>query len=709
MPIDAKKAMEVWTRYAFARDNGHQEFMDKADLCERYFAGDQWDKADLGMLRLQGRPALTINKIISTLSNVMGEQIYNRSEISFRPRNGAPASLAEIMTKVFKQISDNNQLDWKRSDAFADGAITSRGFLDMRIAFDDHMQGEIRINTLNPKNVIPDPDGEEYDPDTWKEVITTKWFTADDIAVLYSKADAELLRNRVTSALPYGYDSIDDIYRGRFGSPAAAYSSGFDESNVRRNIRVIERQYRKLDKQKHFVSVDGDMRPIPSNFDANRIAWFREKFGFNVIDKLVERIRWIVVADNVVLHDEWSPYKHFTVIPYFPYFRHGKTIGLVENLIGPQELLNKVSSQELHVVNTTANSGWKVKTGALVNMSVEELEQAGATTGLVLEVNGDPDKDVQKILPNQIPSGLERVSYKSEEHIKTISGVSDSMQGFDREDVAAKAIQAKKQAGATNLVKPLDALARTDFIIARNAIDLVQGFYTERRVLTITKDKVSGETEEFVINDITAEGMVINDMTMGEYDIVISSVPQRETLEDSQFEQAKAMREMGVAIPDEVMIENSRLMDKRGILKKMNAGKETPQAKAIADAQARQAVAEADKTEGEARAKHADADLKAAKAQHTAVQADKEARTPIEQDDGTAGAAQLMKTEADIDLQEREFAHKQQLDYAELQLKREESQIDAALKADDMEQKREDQRVAQAQAAAQANTNPEGE
>ena len=26
------------------------------------------------------------------------------------------------------QISDNNQLDWKRSDMFADGVIGSRGF-----------------------------------------------------------------------------------------------------------------------------------------------------------------------------------------------------------------------------------------------------------------------------------------------------------------------------------------------------------------------------------------------------------------------------------------------------------------------------------------------------------------------------------------------------------------------------------------------------
>jgi hypothetical protein len=698
MPQDSEKALKVWHRYAYARDNGHRQFMEKADKCERFFAGDQWEAEAAARLKMQRRPALTINKIISTLTNVMGEQIYNRSEISFRPRNGAPSSLADIMTKVFKQISDNNQLDWKRSDSFADGVITSRGFLDARIKFDDHMMGEVRIETLNPKNVIVDPDGEELDPDTWNEVMTTKWFTADDIAVLYSKEDAELLRNRDSSALPFGYDSIDDIYRGRFGTTAALYGSTYDESSVRRNIRVIERQWRTLDKQKHFVSAEGDMRPVPSNFDRERIAWFVEKFGFRVIDKLVHRIKWTVVADDIVLHEDWSPYKHFTVVPYFPFFRHGRTIGLVENLLGPQELLNKVSSQELHVVNTTANSGWKVKANSLVNMTADELEQRGAETGLVIELK--ETDDAEKIQPNQIPTGLERISYKAEEHIKTISGRSDSAQGFDREDVAAKAIQAKRQAGNTNLVKPLDSLARMDWMLARNIVDLVQGYYTEERVLTITKDAMTGETEEFKINEMTAEGHVINDMTLGEYDIVISSVPQRETLEDNQFEQAVALKEIGVPIPDRVLVENSRLMNKSQIIKEMEAGQNSPEAQAQRELALRGQAAEVAKVEAEGANKGADTQLKLAKA----AKETKEVQAPAEAPD----MSKLVKVEADIELAHMKFEHEKQIDYAELQLKREENQVDAALKAEDMEQKRDDARVAQAQAAAQQTTTPEG-
>ncbi len=706
MPTDSALATKNWNRYAWLRDNGHQDYVDKADKCERFFAGDQWDRADKARLNLLRRPALTINKILSTLSNVMGEQIYNRSEISFRPRNGAPDDVAEILTKVFKHISDNNQLDWKRSDMFADGIIGSRGFLDLRLCFDDSMRGEVCIENLNPKNVVIDGDADSYDPDDWNEVFITKWVTADDIAVLYNPADADLLRSR-DSAFAYGYDSVDAT-RDRFGNPNdPTYSGGREDAEVTRNIRLLERQYRMIDRQQHFVSPEtGDMRPIPASFDRDRIAFFVEKFGFQVTTKLVRRIRWTVTADDVRLHDDWSPYKHFTVIPFFPHFRRGTTIGLVENLLGPQELLNKTTSQELHVINTSANSGWKVKTGSLTNMTTEELEQKGAMTGLVIETNDDVDKSVQKIQPNQVPTGLDRVTYKAEEHIKTISGVSDSMQGFDREDVAAKAIQAKRQAGSTNLVKPLDNLTRSDFILARNTLDLVQEFYTEERLLSITHDNLSADTETFVVNQADAYGRITNDLTVGEYSVVVSSVPRRETLEDSQFEQAVALLELGVPIPHSVLLDSSRLNNKADVLKQMQGDQESPEAQAKAERQRRAEEAEVAKAEGEAAQKAADAQLKGAKTQETIVKAQVLANTPP--DTGPQGNPELdmAVAEHDADLKEREFEHKRQMDFMQLAQKDRKDRETLRMQAQESAQNRADRRAEAHQQAAMAAQKP---
>ena len=369
-------------------------------------------------------------------------------------------------------------------------------------------------------------------------------------------------------------------------------------------------------------------------------------------------------------------------------------------------MLNKVTSQELHVINTTANSGYKVRAGALVNMTVEELERKGAQTGLVIEVNGDPDKDVQKIAPNQVPTGLDRISYKAEESIKTISGVSDSMQGFDREDVAAKAIQAKRQAGSTNLVKPLDSLTRTDHILARNVLDLVQEFYTEERLMTITKNSMTGETEDFAVNQPTPEGTIVNDLTLGEYAVVVSSVPLRETLEDSQFEQAMALREAGVQIPDSVLIESSRLQRKTEVIKLMEGDKNSPEAQLQAELQRRAQEAEVSKAEGEAAQKHADAGLKGAKTQEVAVNTQIAAQG--EPDDGGAQAkmaeaeVKAAQAEHDAALKERQFERDTQLKFMEFGLRREEMGMNQQMKAADMQMKREQSRADNARMAAQS-------
>ena len=705
MPIDNELTMNQWRRFRYCVDRGHIEFLKKADKCDNFVLGNQWLKEDLIRLNERKVPAITINKTYSTVSTLQGEQILNRNEVLFRPASGGRVEIAEALTKVWMQIAQNNQLPWVRSAVFDDGIIRSRGFYDVRLDFDDNMQGEVRITPLNSKNVVVDPDAEEYDPDYWNDVFVTKWLTYQDIATLYSQDDAEYLRDRDISTFAYGYDSLD-VVRDRFGGNLLRdYGDGSDEDGVRRNIRVMERQHHRLTKQKHFVDVElGDTRPVPDGWDRNRIAALIEKSGgkLTVIDKQVQRIRWTVTADNVVLHDDWSPYSHFTVVPYFPQFRYGNTSGVVEHLLGPQEVLNKVTSQELHIVNTTANSGWKVKAGSLRNMSIEELEQNGAQTGLILEL--DDITSAEKILPNPTPQGLDRLSYKAEEHIKTISNVSDSMQGFDREDVAAKAIAYKQQRSSVNHSKAHDNLERSDWLLARNVLSIVQTYYTEPRLINVTVDNVTNEVERVAVNQPDpATGQIINDLTIGEYHIVVTSTPARATLEDSQFEQALAMRKEGIQIPDNILIENSRLMRRSEIVKQMSAQAESPEAQMQAQLQMQQMQltvaklqAEVQKITADAGKSQADAQLKANEAQggDQAEQMKMQAELEMEQArlemDRERMAMELQMKREEMELKREEMAMKLQLDQQKAQqdmaLKQQQAEQDAVLKQQQTEQ-----------------------
>jgi hypothetical protein len=576
MPVNTAKAREHWEAYTYARDNGHLNFIQKAAKCNAYFTGiGQWDPIRKARLDKRKVPALTINKILPTLASVFGEQLDNRAEIAFRPGKDGLQETSEALTQVYLHIAQQNRMDWVETDVAADGFVTSRGFFDVRISYGDSLQGEVKVSRLNPSNVVLDPDASEYDPDTWKQVFLTRWLTADEIAVIYNETDASHLRGKDKSAYDLGCDSIDFMTGTFGGSPSRVTTTG----NRHQRIRVVERQYRRLRRAKHFVDpLTGDTREIPADWDAERIQKVVEWSGVSVMERPVEALRWTVVADDVVLFDDWSPYKHFTVVPYFPFLRDGKTLGLVENLLDPQDLLNKTTSQELHVVNTTANSGWKVKRNSLVNMSVEDLETRGAETGLVVEL--DDINNLDKIQPNQVPTGIERLGMKGDQYIKDISGRGDSVRGLDRADVAARAIEAKQSASLVNLATPLDNLNRTRHLLATRVVDLVQTYYVEERLLNIVASDPRQQTQEVQVNYYDeAVGRIVNDLTVGEYGVVVVTAPARQTYEDSQFDEAVRLRtELGIAIPDSFIIENSHLGKKTELLKALEG---TPESQAL--------------------------------------------------------------------------------------------------------------------------------
>ena len=95
---------------------------------------------------------------------------------------------------------------------------------------------------------------------------------------------------------------------------------------------------------------------------------------------------------------------------------------------------------------------------------------------------------------------------------------------------------------------------------------VVQRFYTETRVFQVINFKDPRQTsEEVIINGVNAVGAVINDVTLGEYETIVSSTPARDSYMDSQFAEALSLRDVGVDIPDDVVIENSNIQNKKEI------------------------------------------------------------------------------------------------------------------------------------------------
>jgi alpha-glucosidase (family GH31 glycosyl hydrolase) len=158
---------------------------------------------------------------------------------------------------------------------------------------------------------------------------------------------------------------------------------------------------------------------------------------------------------------------------------------------------------------------------------------------------------------------------------------------------------------------------------------------------------------------VTEDGSIVNDLTVGEYDIVVTTQPERDTFEDSQFEHAVQLRELGVQIPDKYLIKSSRLRDKGEIVQALEAESTSPEAQ-----EQKQLALEAQR--GEVRKVHAEATQKEADA------AKKTNEAGIANDQNAEFVAKMKELE-------QEFALKQAQLQQEMELERQRFQQEMAL------------------------------
>jgi hypothetical protein len=564
-----------WQRYQYTRTSGHDTYINDALRNEDYYLGGglQWSESDRARMRAERRFMAELNHVLPAVNTATGLQLHSRVDMSFLPRGGgADENRAETLSKVVRQVCDAVEYQWKESQAYEDGLIQQRGYLELRIDFSRNFQGEIVCELPDPLDVRPDPDANSYDPQDWADVTITRWLTADEIEERYGSDKIDELHDLADAWFE------DDEYgrRNHFGPDADAGESNDwngwvrqddEDDKATRRFLIIDRQHRRLVQGEVIVYYTGEIRPIALMTEQQVSEALQRGIKTNTKHR---RIRWSVTCGRTVLHDDWSPYASYTIVPYFPIFRRGRTRGMVDNLRSPQDVENKAVSTEIEIGTKTANAGWVVWEDSLANMQPEDLELHGSKNGLVLVVRKGFDKP-EKIQMGQVPLGISKIAEKAEFAIKTISGMSDALQGQRGNEVSGVAIKSKQYMGQTQIGRHLDNLQYTRRLVARKLVELVQHYYTEERVFRITDPETGEVKEELAVNQEQPDGSILNDLTIGRYDVVVTDTPTNATYEEGQFGQMMEMVHEGIPIPPAYVVKASSLKDKHAIAKELSA------------------------------------------------------------------------------------------------------------------------------------------
>lgn len=593
LPQDYEIIEAQMDRYRRA-SQGHEKWAEMAKICTQFFEGEQWTEAEMEILKTEGRPCITKNKIAPLVRLLLGYFRQNRYDINFMPGGDGTGidEIAETLTAVAKQIAEANQSDWNDAQVFQDGLFTGRGFYDLRLNFARNRLGECAERVIDPFSAYIDPEADTYDPNDqqggWNFFIENRWMSPVDIYTLYGdKAMGELESLGkgfpITSGdyydggqgdiSPPRFFGLEEYLREGFTDPINYHMSPFEHVNRHRKlIRVLDCQHRVLKKVRYFVDLETGQEKILSDsvpmWRLQAIMQYVESRGLPIAlgTGLKKVVRWTTTAADRVLYDDWSPYDTFTVVPFFPYFRRGKTRGVIEDLLDPQREINRRSSAMLHIIMSTANSGWIFEKGSLEEDMQRALEEEGARPGIHIEYNEGYNAP-QKIQPSATPMNMKKLEDDATSDLKEISGITDSALGQIDKVQSGRAIQARQKQTIVGAEPYFDNFSRSRELKGRKIAEIVQNFYTEPRILRIRGER--GDTEEIFLNRRDAAGEIINNVTVGRYDVAVDEAPVSSTFMQGQFEEALELLEKGIPIPPDILVDLSSMPRKQEIKERL--------------------------------------------------------------------------------------------------------------------------------------------
>lgn len=553
----------------------NQAYWAEADTDTRFHAGDQQLWNDIyGNLPAGRRKNFQFNRIRRVINMISGYQRRNRKSTIVVPVENADNETADQFTKIMLWLANQEGILETVSESFEGSLVTGMNLLQVWVDYrSDPVSGNIRVDNCAYNSFLIDPYFRKADlsdcNSIWKRTFLTK---REAISLLpeYEKEIVELPGNDNGS----GRD-------GKFQFLPEQYNYG-----MKNLLTYDEFYYRDYRRQKMLVdSQTGETMEWRGQDDEGLKQFLRMYPQVSVIETEVPTVRLAIVVQGKVFYDGPNPmgidkYPFIPVFSYYapqlPYFPW-RIQGVVRGLRDAQYLYNRRRIIELDILESQINSGYIYKENALVNP--KDVFLTGQGRGLALKEEAQMT-DVQQIQPPQVPPSMIQLSELLAREVQEVAGVSDELLGSATDDKAGILSMLRQGAGLTTLQVLFDNLDRAQKLLGNLIIDLVQANFTPGKVQRILEGEQPAPQ--------------FYNKAFGKYNSMVEEGLNTSTQKQMYFAQLLQLREAGVPIPNDVIVEAATLQNKKKLVESIKANEQ-------AQAQAQQAQLQSEMQEQQAR------------------------------------------------------------------------------------------------------------
>ena len=481
----------------------------------KFAAGDQWPVEIQNSRTLEARPCLTINKVDAYCRQIANQQRQQRPRMKAHGMNTeADAHMADVISGIFRHIEVQSDADAAYDTAFDFAVRMGWGFFRITTDYrnDDSFDQEIYIKPVdNPFTVYFDPNSTMPDGSDAEKVLITTVMSKEAFRKQYPNAD----------------DGTGFVQRGTGDTNA--------EWVMKEDIRIAEYFYVERETATLVMLSDGTTAYQDEITDEIKLAM--EKQGITIADKrpsIRKVVKWVKLTGIEILEESVWAGKYIPIIPVYGQMltveNKRKKFGLVRMAKDPQRMYNFWTTSITESVALAPKAKWLLAEGQDEGHE-NEWAMANIKSMPVLrykqkDIDGQPAPPPQRLQPEPPPQGLMAAAAGITADLQQVVGIFDPSQ-LPTGNISGKALQGQQQQVDMTNFHYYDNLTRSIRQCGRVILDLIPKIYDRERVLRIIGD--DGKPELLTINrygpDEDGVNRVLNDVTIGEYDVVMETGP----------------------------------------------------------------------------------------------------------------------------------------------------------------------------------------
>ena len=511
----------------------NMSFWQEADLNTRFYVGEQTLMYDLyGDLPNFRRKRFNFNRSKTIIDTVDGTQRQGRKSIIITPIENGSQKTADQFTKIFVWLAQREKVLETISDAFQMALIQGTSFLEVYLDWrTDPVNGDLKIEAAPYNSWIVDPMYRKYDLSDCSAIMRRKYMTKADIA----------------SIMPNSTEVISAVKSASWPSRDGKFQYMPENLNPSSSDRIaVDEYYYRAYRSQEMLQDNETGECMEWAGDDEQLAIFQASYPMvEVVKQMVPTVRQALFVQDICISDGPNPLgiDEYPLVPVtycyrpeLPYLSL-RISSMMTQLRDTQYLYTRRRVIELDMLESQITTGYIYKPDSMINPN-DVYEQSGQGKGIALKKNAEMT-DVFKMPPPTLPPF--EMSQVLEQDFFKISGVNEAMLGTNIDkNISGLLEKVRQKASLVSLEGIFDNLDKSQARLGDLLLRTIQVNWTPGKIKRILNEE---PTQEFYTKNF------------GKYYSVVEDGLNTTTQKQMQFAVLIQLKELGIAIPDDVLLD----------------------------------------------------------------------------------------------------------------------------------------------------------